>query len=274
MPALLIWQLQSKTCSDAKNLPEYVHRFQEKPEIFKYAGQNCELQRIHLDVVPGDDGYAVVVWQNIPTNLINVGAAVVLFTNQLDQDAGTYTHVRRSAGSFKTSVPLSEWLHARLHRFGPKVMDEICRGKEFLNSESVPITSYAFAQLQLFAKNGYSCFRLHIDNCNEWRSYFDSSWVALYTSAEENTKDYLWQWVTKFEQNPYFKGSEYKQGPFSAMFEYCTGTAAVPGLQARFMIKDYEKKPSLVHHSPVVSESLSPLSYQKQVLFLQIQTVH
>uniref|UniRef100_A0A3B3ZSE7 Uncharacterized protein n=1 Tax=Periophthalmus magnuspinnatus TaxID=409849 RepID=A0A3B3ZSE7_9GOBI len=202
--------------------------------------QNCELEGMSLYVVTGYDGYANIHWNNVTQDLIDAGVAVVLFKNQMDQKKQTYKHIRESSGVFYTSVPLNDGLQVRLHRseshwLWSNVMEELCRGPEFQSPDAVPVTHYA--QLQLFVRNGYSCFRLYIDDCDEWKMNFKKSWVALYSSDKESTHDYRyyqWQWVTKFEQGP--RSEDYET------FEYCTRSTVEAQLQARFVSENYHEE--------------------------------
>ncbi|KAJ0050804.1 hypothetical protein NL108_006165 [Boleophthalmus pectinirostris] len=203
--------------------------------------QTCELQQIYVDVVTGYNGYANVVWRNVPQHYIDEGALLLLINNQMKQERKVYIKLRSTEGSYATDVSLDEGLHLRLHKyesgwFYSTVKGEICRGKDFQSPHAVPIQNYNFAKLQLFVRNGYSCFRLYIDDCDEWKSRFPNSWVALYESDRDDTDNYYskqWQWVKNFKQGS--DSDEYKT------FEYCTGTVVSPGLQARFMIEDYNE---------------------------------
>ncbi|KAJ0050795.1 hypothetical protein NL108_006149 [Boleophthalmus pectinirostris] len=203
--------------------------------------QTCELQQIYVDVVTGYNGYANVVWRNVPQHYIDEGALLLLINNQMKQEIKEYIELTSTEGSYATDVSLDEGLQVRLHKYESgwfllTVKDEICRGKDFQSPHAVPIQNYNFAKLQLFVRNGYSCFRLYIDDCDEWKSRFPNSWVALYESDRENTDNYYskqWQYVTYFKQGS--DSDEYKT------FEYCTGTVVSPGLQARFMIEDYNE---------------------------------
>ncbi|XP_033827042.1 uncharacterized protein LOC117374924 [Periophthalmus magnuspinnatus] len=204
--------------------------------------QSCALQDIYVDVVTGDNGYATIRWSGFSEKLRNDGAAIVL-NNHKDR-VYVFDKSDDSSGSLKNIVPLNEGLQVRLHKISLShswfwsrltLEEEICRGEEFRSPDAVPITNYA--KLQLFVRDGYSCFRLYIDNCSEWKSKFSNSWVALYASDTEYTSNYKskqWQWVTKFKQRP--DSGEFK------IYEYCTGTMVAPGLQARFMIKDYNEE--------------------------------
>ncbi|KAK7929367.1 hypothetical protein WMY93_005762 [Mugilogobius chulae] len=205
--------------------------------------QNCEFQQINVYLVTGSNGNAKILWSGVPQHVLKDGAAVVLFNNENDKTKRGYKQIKSSEGSLETSMRLNEGLQARLHTFkrshwwesSPKLKNEICRGEEFHGPDSVPVTGSMFAKLQLFVRNGKSCFRLYIDNCREWKSHFGKSWVALYTSISKSTRELgQWQWVTKFKQAQ-------DSGDFKS-FEHCTRTTVVPGMQARFMIKDYNAK--------------------------------
>ncbi|XP_020783940.2 uncharacterized protein LOC110163348 [Boleophthalmus pectinirostris] len=199
----------------------------------------CELQQIHLDVITGGNGKATILWRNVPMQQINNGAAVVLFKNQMDKASNIYTKIKSSEGSFVTSVSLNEGLQARLHKvqgYWETLKEEICRGKEFQSPHVVSVTGYA--ELQLFVRDGKGCFRLYIkEDCSGWKSDFSESWVGLYTSAGKDPEDFLsgqWQWAIKFQEAQ--DSGEYQT------FEYCTSTTVIPGLQARFMIENYNEK--------------------------------
>lgn len=202
--------------------------------------QNCEIQHIYLQVMTGGNGKAQIIWRNVPRDKLDGGVAVALFKNQMDQGKSlTFKKIQDSEGSYDTSVTLNDGLQVRLHKvegWYPTLKEEICRGNEFQSPQAVSITGYA--QLQLFVRDGTACSRLYVKKgCDQWTTDFKWSWVALYTSAGKDTNDYItsqWQWATKFEQG--LDSGEYDT------FEYCTGTTVTPGLQARFIIENYEEK--------------------------------
>lgn len=200
--------------------------------------QNCEIQHIHVQVMTGGSGKAKILWRNVPIDKLGGRVAVALFRNQMDTgESLTFKKIKGSDDSLDTSVALSEGLEVRLHKtddsWYPKLKEEICRGKEFESPHAVLVTGYL--QLQLFPRDGKACFRLYIKtDCDQWKSDFKNSWVALYASADKDTSSYLtnqWQWAVKFEQG--LNDGEY------VTFEYCTGTKIAPGLQARFVNNRY-----------------------------------
>lgn len=199
--------------------------------------QNCEIQHMHFQVKTGSSGRAMIHWRNVPGDQLK-GVAVVLFRNQMDQGSRiTYKKIQESEGSYETNEPLNEGLQVRLHKikYWVKIMEEICRGREFKSPHPVSVTGYS--QLQLFVKDGKACYRLYIKKgCDRWKSDFYQSWVGLYTSASADTSQYRdWRWAIKLEQGQPF--GEYDT------FEHCTGTKVTPGLQARLMIdKGYVEK--------------------------------
>ncbi|KAK7929000.1 hypothetical protein WMY93_005395 [Mugilogobius chulae] len=207
-----------------------------------YEWKNCELQQIYVDLVTGDRGYVKILWRNVPQDLLNDDVAVVLFNNQLEPNAGdSYVYILQitsSEGSYDTNVALNEGLQARLHKykksgwFSSTVEEEICRGKELQSPDRVPVRTNRHIELQLFVRNGYSCFRVYIDDCDDWSSHFPNAWVGLYTSAGERTENYKqWQWVSKFTKG-------LNDGDYETL-EHCTGTVIAPGLLAKFIVYEY-----------------------------------
>uniref|UniRef100_A0AAV2KQX5 Uncharacterized protein n=1 Tax=Knipowitschia caucasica TaxID=637954 RepID=A0AAV2KQX5_KNICA len=166
----------------------------------------------------------------------------LVFENDKDQTPRVIQPITTSKGSEQTWKGLDEGLQVRLQKFKSgfgwfAVLDEICRGPEFLNPDPVRVTNYA--RLQLFVRNGYSCFRLYIENCDDWKTNFAQAWVGLYRSRWDEHRQYMadqWQYVTKF-------GRGSRSGE-AETYEYCTGTVVVPGLQARFMLKGFNHKGS------------------------------
>lgn len=196
--------------------------------------KNCEIQRMHFQVVTGDNATARVVWSNVPREKLESGVAVALFKNQIDHgESLQFMTIKSSAGSYNTSVPLKEGLQARLHQIecslcSPTLKEEICRGREFTNPQAVPVTGYS--KLQLFQRQDKACFRLYVKKgCNQWRSDYPEAWVGLYLTPEKlNTEYAMYGWVKDFAQGP--DSGEYNT------FEQCMPATVTPGLQARFMI--------------------------------------
>ncbi|XP_040917583.1 uncharacterized protein LOC121197893 [Toxotes jaculatrix] len=200
---------------------------------------------IQLEVTTGKKGKARIVWRNIPEHRLRDGVMVVLFKSNEDQEASrTYECIGyREAGSCDTSAPLNDSLQARLHKvrrrccFWRVVGEEICRGVEFKNPKAIPIAGNN-ALLQLFVKDGKACARLFVKKTfSEWRSEFKKSWVGFYTSADKATNHYAWwkwQWATKF------RPSTVVEHPSYDVYEYHSGMAIAPGVQARFILRDEE----------------------------------
>ncbi|XP_026227145.1 uncharacterized protein LOC113169703 [Anabas testudineus] len=197
---------------------------------------------IILEVTTATDGKARISWSNVPRHRLTQGVMVVLFENNEGQKARTYKCIEnRGSGSYDTSVPLNDGLQARLHKvrirccFWKGVGEEICRGTEFKNPEAVKITGFN-AKLQLFVKDGKACARLYVKKSfREWKTEFNKAWIGFYTSANKATSDYefwQWQWATKFEPSYEFQDYYYD------MYEYRSGMAIAPGVQARFIHKN------------------------------------
>ncbi|XP_040011537.1 uncharacterized protein LOC120805392 [Xiphias gladius] len=207
--------------------------------------QENQREWIKLAVTTGRNGNARILWNNIPEHRLKEGVMVVLFKNNDDQEASrTYESVgNRESGSCDTSVPLNDGLQARLHKVRRKfclwkgVGEEICRGTEFKNPTAVNIVGYN-ARLQLFVKDGTACVRLFVKKTfSEWRSEFEQSWVGFYTSADKATNDYKWwqwQWATKFRPSTDVEDSSFD------VYEYHSGMAIAPGIQARFILRGEE----------------------------------
>ncbi|GAA6236385.1 uncharacterized protein LOC108896332, partial [Lates japonicus] len=115
------------------------------------------------------------------------------------------------------------------------------RGTEFKNPEAVSIRGYN-AHLQLFVKDGKACARLFVLKIfSEWKSEFNESWIGFYTSPDKATNHYewwQWQWVTKFRPSTDLEDSSYD------VYEYHSGMAIAPGVQARFILRGEEVKAS------------------------------
>ncbi|KAJ0051305.1 hypothetical protein NL108_018696 [Boleophthalmus pectinirostris] len=199
-----------------------------------------EFDQMHVAVVSGSNGYATIVWRDVYQSWIDKQAAILLFnSNDILQ---TYIVLESSSGSYETSVSLNDGLQARLKNYGDfglrlSFIGEYCRSPEFQSPKPVPIRGYDIAKLQLFVRNGYSCFRLYFEKDYTLDRWFPDAWVALYESYRESTDNYnsgQWQWVTYFAEGP--DSGKYKT------YEYCTGTAVDKGLQARFMIRDYQER--------------------------------
>ncbi|KAM7386758.1 hypothetical protein PAMA_009399 [Pampus argenteus] len=201
--------------------------------------------QITLEVTTGTNGKARIFWSNVTTHRLTEGVMVVLFKDNEDEEASYYKEIWNREGSYDTSVPLNEGLQVRLHKvrkqcfFWTTAGEEICRGAEFQNPNAAEITGYD-AQLQLFVKDGKACARLFVNKSfREWRSEFNKSWVGFYTSADKSTNEYewwQWQWATKFTPSLGFRTSFYD------VYEYRSGMAIAPGVQARFILTGEEVK--------------------------------
>ncbi|XP_071329948.1 uncharacterized protein [Trachinotus anak] len=229
------------------NIPEDRQNHMEVERWISERFLQYERVDAQLEVTTGRNGKARIVWSNIPEHHLKNGVMAVLFKNNEDQEASrTYESIgNRESGSCDTSVPLNEGLQVRLHKvriqccFWRGVGEEICRGPEFKNPDAVNIRGYN-ARLQLFAKDGKACARLFVKKTfSEWRSEFNKSWVGFYASADRATNDYQWwqwQWATKFRPSTDVEDSLYY------VYEYHSGMAIAPGVQARFVLGDEEVK--------------------------------
>lgn len=202
--------------------------------------------QMKLQVMTGNNGNARIHWNRIPVDLLYEGVMVVLFKNDQDEEASkTFKQIDSASGSYDTSVPLNAGLQVRLHKtsrwccFWTKVGHEIHRGGEFGNPKvqnPVSIRGYD-ASLELFVKDGKACARLYVKKTfTEWRSAFKKAWVGFYSSAHKATGDYetwQWQWATKFK--------ECTADWFDYVYEYQSSMKIAPGVQARFIIKNYEE---------------------------------
>ncbi|XP_026181454.1 uncharacterized protein LOC113141323 [Mastacembelus armatus] len=200
---------------------------------------------IKLEVMTGTNGKARISWSNIPRHRRKGHMMVVLFKNNEDWEVLAKELIGdRESGSCQTSIPLNNGLQARLHEGKNwycfwKVGEEICRGSEFNNPKAVQIAGYN-AWLQLFVKDGKASARLYVEKSfHEWRFEFNKSWVAFYTSENKATNEYewwKWQWATKFKPSPDCKDEYYD------IYEYHSGMAIVPGVQARFILSERDVK--------------------------------
>ncbi|XP_029016007.1 uncharacterized protein LOC114861136 [Betta splendens] len=227
------------------NIPENGHNHMDAVETLAILMED-QNENIRLKVMTNTNGKARIVWENIPIDLLREGVMVMLFDNNEGQEAKTYKYIgNRASGSYDTSVPLNDGLQARLHKvrtrccFWRGVGLEIRRGTEFKNPEAVKINGFN-AKLQLFAKDGKACVRLYVNTSfREWKSEFKKAWVGFYTSENKATNEYewwKWQWATKFKPN-----YDYEQ-PLYEIYEYHSGMAIAPGVQARFILRDREVK--------------------------------
>ncbi|XP_018550928.1 uncharacterized protein LOC108896335 isoform X2 [Lates calcarifer] len=229
------------------NIPEHRQNYMDAYASRIIAFLQDQRDEIKLEVITGRNGKAKILWSNIPGDRLKDGVMVVLFKNNEDQEASrTYECIgNRQSGSFDTSVPLNDGLQARLHKvrrlccFWKVVGEEICRGTEFENPEAVSIPGYN-AHLQLFVKDGKACARLFVlKTFSEWKSEFNESWIGFYSSPDKATNHYewwQWQWATKFRPSTDLEDSSYN------VYEYHSGMAIAPGVQARFILRDEEVK--------------------------------
>lgn len=227
------------------NIPEFRQSHTDFVRVIPRPTMN-QSDEMQLEVHTGTNGKARISWKNISSYRLSQNVMVVLFDNSQSQEAMKYKCIgNKSSGSYDTSVPLNAGLQARLHAvrkvccFFTTVGEEICRGPPLKNNEPVNITGYN-AKLQLCAKDGKAAARLYVEKSfREWRSEFEKSWVGFYTSTQKPTDDYdwwQWQWATKFTQSYDSEDSNYD------VYEYQSGTAIAPGVQARFILRDEEVK--------------------------------
>ncbi|KAK7916329.1 hypothetical protein WMY93_012090 [Mugilogobius chulae] len=194
---------------------------------------------IQLHVTTGKNGTTKIVWKNVPQHHLKDGAVVMLFRHHMDQQPRAFLKLQSSEGSRDIPVPLHEGLQARLHKAGWPGMwmeEELCRGI-FQSPDPVPIYRYS-GKLQLTVENGKACFKLFLwEGSHRLKNEFYYSWVGLYKSNRDDNKNYLtnqWQWAIHFK--PCGNLNDYDT------YSYCTDTTITSGLQARFMISDYNEK--------------------------------
>ncbi|XP_019751935.1 uncharacterized protein LOC109531848 isoform X2 [Hippocampus comes] len=194
-----------------------------------------------LEVTTESKGKAGILWRGVPKQRLKERVMVVLYKDNNAQEA-MYSHVIASdLGQVNTSVPLNVGLQARLHKTKKKFCfwtvpaEEICRGEEIRNPEKVRIHGYD-ASLQLFVKDGKACARLFVNRAFEnWKTEFKRSWVGFYANSNKSTKEYewwRWQWATKFKpaSSPHDHDHD--------VYEYHSGMAIAPGVQARFILRN------------------------------------
>ncbi|KAK7916331.1 hypothetical protein WMY93_012092 [Mugilogobius chulae] len=202
---------------------------------------------IQLHVTPGKNGTTQIVWKNVPEHHLKDGAVVMLFRHHMDRWPQASLKLRSSEGSRDIPVSLREGLQDRLHKeewFGQWMKEDWF--KSFLSSDAVSINGkgngkgngYDAKLLLTVEKTGKACFLLFLrEGSRLLKNEFYKSWVGLYKSNRENNKNYLkgqWQWARKFEQHWILNGYD--------TYSYCTDTAITSGLQARFMIRNYDER--------------------------------
>ncbi|XP_061893020.1 uncharacterized protein LOC133642682 isoform X1 [Entelurus aequoreus] len=197
-------------------------------------------ENIQLEVTTGTNGKAKIHWQGVSEDRLQQRVMLVLFKDNEGQTALFSKQIGSNSGDMDTSVLLNTGLQARLHKtrtkycFWTVMAEEICRGGEFRNPEKVRLQDYN-ASLQLFVKDGKACARLFVGKAfRDWRSEFDKSWVGFYTDANKATEEYgwwKWQWATKFQKST-------PLDPYHNVYEYHSGMAISPGVQARFIISN------------------------------------
>ncbi|XP_061741036.1 uncharacterized protein LOC133541574 [Nerophis ophidion] len=198
-------------------------------------------ENIQLEVTTGTNGKARIHWQGVSEARLQQRVMLLLFKDNEGQTALYSKQIGSDSGNMDTSVLLNTGLQARLHKTRTKyccwtvVAEEICRGSEFRNPEKVQLQDYD-ASLQLFVKDGKACARLFVGKAfRDWRSVFVKSWVGFYTDANKATDEYgwwKWQWATKFQKST-------PLDPYHNVYEYHSGMAISPGVQARFIISNY-----------------------------------
>ncbi|CAG5897695.1 unnamed protein product [Menidia menidia] len=255
---LLFIVIQEKNISDKPNnrrqpqvkrntQPDFVvHIPERRPIVASQYYLGFTQPEMQLRVTTSTKGKAKIIWHNVPVNCLNEGAMVVLYRNDEAQTHLTYKSIGNAkSGIYNTSVPLNEGLQVRLHKikklccFWTSIGEEIHRGGEFETPSDVSIKGYS-AKLQLFAKDGKAGARLYVRKTfNDWKSEFKRSWVGFYSSGQQDTGDYewwQWQWATKFNLSTDCPDTSYD------VYEYCSGMAIAPGVQARFILHGHAEK--------------------------------
>ncbi|XP_057673856.1 uncharacterized protein LOC130904822 [Corythoichthys intestinalis] len=198
--------------------------------------------QIHLEVTTGPNGKALIHWRDVPEDRLNQQVMVVLYKDNSSQEALYSKVIKTSDGHVNTSVLLNPGLQARLHKtrvkycFWTVAAEEICRGREFENPDKVRLQDYDM-YLQLFVKDGKAGARLFVDKTfTYWRSQFNKSWVGFYENEHKTTQEYewwQWQWATKFQP------ASTTVDHFHDVYEYHSGMTITPGVQARFILRNY-----------------------------------
>ncbi|XP_061555939.1 uncharacterized protein LOC133414531 [Phycodurus eques] len=219
------------------NLQDYRETHHDAPQSLR---ELFVQDHIQLEVTTGTNGRAGILWQCVPEDRLKQRVMVVLYKDNNDEKALYSKVIDRDNGHVDTSVLLNVGLQARLHKtrkkycFWTVAAEEICRGVEFRNPEKVRVHGYN-ASLQLFVKDGKACARLFVNKSfRDWKSEFKRSWVGFYNNVNKPTQEYKWwqwQWATKFKPTSTLD-------PIHDVYEYHSGMAVAPGVQARFILKN------------------------------------
>ncbi|XP_041958478.1 uncharacterized protein LOC121717396 [Alosa sapidissima] len=201
----------------------------------------CDTSKLELAIRTNHDGHAVISWHGLPSSILKSHTTVALF--QSSDRGGPLVEKRidgQASGALETAVALDSGL--QIHLIKQDVSDTtIWRGPTFSDANrQLPVqVGNASASLMLFTRKGYAAARLFIrKSYATWKDDFYYSWVAFYSSPDETNENYLsrqWQWVTHFRKHKLLSLVIYD------VYEYVSGTAITPGIQARFFLSEYDE---------------------------------
>ncbi|XP_067088078.1 uncharacterized protein [Osmerus mordax] len=183
---------------------------------------------IKLQVRTTQNGYARITWDNIPSNLLNVGTKLQLYK---DCVLTSIFINGASKEAYSTNHNLNPGLQVRLVSRD----DEVIRLSPKLDEAywNLPTKFENFilgseASLQLYVWEGQACVRLFIrKSFTNWKQRFENSWVGFYPSDKSAADQYsTFQWANNFNFQSF--NSDYN------VYEYQSKIRISPGTQARF----------------------------------------
>lgn len=218
-----------------------------------YQPQQYDFSDLKLEVRSTTKGYAKLIWENIPKNLLDNYAIQVAVCDAKQ----TYCHKNRIydvSSYLDTSIALNPGLQPQLF-----VESNLCNKITFYGpvfneaNRVIPIQIKEFdVSLQLYTENGWACARLYINKTfSNWKDVFNKSWVGFYNSDKAaNTQYKAWEYVVNFE-----KMTDGQGGDDYNTYQYKSNVYIAPGVQIRFLLdKTYDH---MMAKTPYWEETMS-----------------
>ncbi|XP_058617215.1 uncharacterized protein LOC131530782 [Onychostoma macrolepis] len=209
-------------------------------------------EKIQLEIKTTTQGYAKLIWDNVPIYLIENGfgngnlyidICQNIYSSDTNKDPKRdmkqYFNIDKSSGALDTFVLLNAGLQPQLRLQMPYLNNVFWYGPEFDGANKVlPVRIRGNdASLQLYAKDGKACARLYIKKTfSNWKNAFTSSWVGFYKSSLDKNYDYsTYQYAVNFAMIDSTSTEDYN------VYQYDSSLPVAPGVQIRFLLEDNYK---------------------------------
>ncbi|KAK9980075.1 hypothetical protein ABG768_013472 [Culter alburnus] len=213
---------EEKRCLQFLTATGYVCTTLNKRRMKRSPYPQCNAyEGIKLEIKTTTQGYAKLIWENIPADIMKNNKYIYIDICQNTHSSDSEVHalvrkqfyVHKSSGALDTSVSLNAEFDGANRAIPTRI-----KGLD--------------ASLQLYVGHGKACARLYIEKTfSKWEDVLYYSWVGFYKSSQDENDDYYtYQYAVKFPKINNYITDNYE------VYQYNSSLTIAPGVQIRFLL--------------------------------------